>query len=392
MKVCLKGHILFFNAKQVSLWMISVLCVVSSYPARSEPGVTATSLTFGQSIYLTGGLASLGNDLNTGAKLYFDRINSQGGVNGRKLLLETIDDAYDPTRAKANALKLLDEQNVFALFQFAGTGSVAAVAPLADQRQTPLCAAVATGPELRAQRFDNVFYVRAGNEQEINVIARHLSTIGRKRIGVMYLDAPYGLQGRAVAVKAAQRNGLTYVGDDAIPATGTDEEATKRAALSMATKKPDGILLVTAGKATVAAVRALRRQGIRNDQMYALAAALSAGEIKALDQLARGLVVSQVIPNPASLSQPNTLAFRAAVVKAGFKPNYALLEGWINAAVCVSALEKAGPKPTRASFRKALESLDADFSGMRVHFDGRRRNGSDYVELTFVKEEGAYSK
>ena len=359
---------------------------------RAETGVTANSVVFGQSIYLTGGLTALGNDLTTGAKLYFERVNAQGGVHGRKILLETLDDAYDPGKAKENALALLDTKNVFALFQFAGTGSVEAVAPIADQKQVPLCAAVATGPELRAKRFRQVFYVRAGNEQEINVITRHLATIERKRFAVIYLDAPYGRQGHAVAVQAAQKNRLIYVGDAIVTAGAGDSQAVAKAVTYIAAQKPDSVLLITAGKVTTALVKALGQQGIRNDQIYALAAALSASEIKALGSAAKGLVVSQVIPDPTSQSQPMVMDFTSALAKAGLKPNHALLEGWINAAVCVSALKKAGSKLDRAGFVKALESMDDNFAGMRVRFDKLRHGGSEFVELTFVKDAGAYSK
>jgi branched-chain amino acid transport system substrate-binding protein len=372
-----------------------IFCVVAGLfcnLARAEPGVSANSVTLGQSIYLTGGLAALGNDLTTGAKLYFEQINAKGGVHGRKILLETLDDAYNPVKAKENALTLIDSRQVFALFQFAGTGSVEAVAPIVDQKQVPLCAAVATGPELRGKRFNQVFYVRAGNEQEINVITRHLATIERKRFAVIYLDAPYGRQGRAVAVQAAQNNKLIYVGDAVIAVGTSDAQAFEKAARIIAALKPDSVLLVTAGKATTALVGALGQQGIRNDQLYALAAALSASEIKELGLAAKGLVVSQVIPNPVNRSQAMVLDFTAAITKAGLKPNHALLEGWINAAVCTSALKKAGSKLDRAAFVKALETIDENFAGMRVRFDKLRHGGSDYVELTFVKDADNYSK
>ena len=84
--------------------------------------------------------------------------------------------------------------------------------------------------------------------------------------------------------------------------------------------------------------------------------------------------------------------FNAALTKAGLKPNHALLEGWINAAVCTSALKKAGPNLDRAGFVKALETMDNNFAGMRVRFDKLKHGGSDYVELTFVKDAGNYSK
>lgn len=377
--------------KCIAVLTLNALLLFASN-VHAEVGVSKDAITFGQSIYLTGGLAALGNDLTTGAKMYFDKVNTQGGVHGRKILLQTIDDAYDPAKAKTNAEALIDSKKVFALFQFAGTGSVEVVAPIADQQQVPLCAAVATGPELRSKHFKNVFYVRAGNEQEIKVISRHLATIERKRLAVVYLDAPYGQQGRAVAVQAAGKNGLVYVGDVAVPGGTGYEASVDKAADYIAAQKPDSVLLITAGKVTVAVVRALRQRGLRSDQFYALAAAVSAADIQALGVLAQGLVVSQVIPNPASRVQAMVLDFSTALAQAGLKPNHALLEGWINAAVCASALKKAGPNLDRAGFVKALEMIDSDFAGVPIRFNQQRHGGSDFVELTFVKNEGTYTK
>ena len=56
--------------------------------ARAEAGVSANTVTLGQSIYLPGGLAALGNDLTTGAKLYFEHVNAQGGVTADKFCLK----------------------------------------------------------------------------------------------------------------------------------------------------------------------------------------------------------------------------------------------------------------------------------------------------------------
>lgn len=389
-KVAAKRHMkTISNVLQRQL--VALLFAFVSSSAQAAPGVTGSSITLGQSIYLTGGLASLGNDLTRGAGLYFDKVNAQGGVHGRKIILSTLDDAYVPDRAKENAQTLLEKNRVFALFQFAGTGSIAVVAPYVEAQQVPLCAAVATGPELRAQRFDNVFYVRAGNTQEINVIARFMAITARKRVGVMYLAAPYGQQGRAVAVQATKENNLIYAGDVEI-APGAAGEAAVNAALQLARQKPDAVLLITAGKTSVTAIKALQTAGFRNEQVFALAAAVGPGEIQALGSAATGLVVSQVTPSPDSQSQSDTNAFRQAAEKAGLQPSYTLFEGWLNAAVCTAALVNAGKSPTRSSFRKALENLNIQTSSMQVAFDARKRDGSSFVELTFVKEGGKFAR
>ena len=59
-------------------------------------GVTADTITIGQSAPLTGSTAELGKDMKAGAEAYFEGINQAGGIGGRKLKLITLDDAGDP--------------------------------------------------------------------------------------------------------------------------------------------------------------------------------------------------------------------------------------------------------------------------------------------------------
>src|SRR5215469_14176134 len=60
-----------------------------------ETGVTADTILLGQSAALTGPTAVLGKQMNAGALLYFDYINKQGGVFGRKIELKALDDMYE---------------------------------------------------------------------------------------------------------------------------------------------------------------------------------------------------------------------------------------------------------------------------------------------------------
>jgi branched-chain amino acid transport system substrate-binding protein len=60
--------------------------------AAAEDGIGKNSIVVGQSVALTGPGASLAAPFHQGAKLYFDRVNAGGGINGRKIELVTLDD------------------------------------------------------------------------------------------------------------------------------------------------------------------------------------------------------------------------------------------------------------------------------------------------------------
>src|SRR5881398_2470979 len=83
--------------------------------------VLAQDIVVGQSGPLTGGNAELGNDIRNGALAYFKKVNDSGGVHGARLKLVTLDDKNDIKLAAENTKKLVEEDNVVALFGYASS-------------------------------------------------------------------------------------------------------------------------------------------------------------------------------------------------------------------------------------------------------------------------------
>ncbi|MEK7695568.1 MAG: ABC transporter substrate-binding protein, partial [Pseudomonadota bacterium] len=170
-----------------------------------ETGVTADSILLGQSAALSGPTAVLGKQMNAGAHLYFDYINKQGGVFGRKIELKALDDMYEPEEAVKNTKKLIEEDRVFALFGYVGTPTSQAVMPLVNQARIPFFAPFTGAQSLRDPQSRYVFHVRAGYEEETAAIVRQIRTTGLKRIVVVFNDDAYGragLSGVEHAIKA----------------------------------------------------------------------------------------------------------------------------------------------------------------------------------------------
>jgi len=84
--------------------------------AAAQIGVTADKIVIGQSAGFTGSVAGTVKELTAGAQVYFRRVNAKGGVHGRKIVLESMDDGFDPKRTPEVIRKLIEEKKVFALF------------------------------------------------------------------------------------------------------------------------------------------------------------------------------------------------------------------------------------------------------------------------------------
>ena len=77
----------------------------------------------------------LGIELYRGAQAYFEHINRSGGVQGRKVVLKTYDDGYQPDPSVQNTMALMLEDQVFALFGYVGTPTVTRVLPMLKKFQ-----------------------------------------------------------------------------------------------------------------------------------------------------------------------------------------------------------------------------------------------------------------
>src|SRR5262245_66682288 len=100
--------------------------------ALAQQGVTADKIVIGQVAGFTGSVAGTVKELTAGAQAYFDYVNSNGGVHGRKIVLESADDAFDPKKSPEAFKKLIDEKQVFAMFLSRGTPTTEAAYPVLE--------------------------------------------------------------------------------------------------------------------------------------------------------------------------------------------------------------------------------------------------------------------
>ena len=104
--------------------------------AADPPGVTATEIKLGQTIAYSGP-ASFFGILGKASVAYFQMINEQGGVNGRKINLISRDDAYSPPKAVEQTRKLVEEDQVLAMFSSLGTPVIMATAKYLNSQKVP---------------------------------------------------------------------------------------------------------------------------------------------------------------------------------------------------------------------------------------------------------------
>jgi branched-chain amino acid transport system substrate-binding protein len=122
----------------VSATALALALSASSAQAQKkyDPGATDTEIKIGQTVPFSGP-ASAYATIGKAQAAYFNMINEQGGVNGRKINLIQYDDAYSPPKAVEQVRKLVESDEVLLTFQIIGTPSNAAVQKYLNTKKVP---------------------------------------------------------------------------------------------------------------------------------------------------------------------------------------------------------------------------------------------------------------
>ena len=103
---------------------------------KYDPGASDTEIKLGQTMPYSGPLSGF-ITLAKAELAYFDMINAQGGVNGRKVRLISLDDGFSPPKTVEQTRKLVEDDQVLAISGSLGTSTNAAVQKYLNQKKVP---------------------------------------------------------------------------------------------------------------------------------------------------------------------------------------------------------------------------------------------------------------
>ena len=347
-------------------------------------------LVIGQTAGFSGQVAAGVQETTDGAMLYINAVNAKGGVNGQKIELASLDDKFDPKLAAENARKLIEEQNVLAMFLTRGTPHTEAMIPLLDKHGVALVGPSTGAMVLHQPVRKNIFNVRATYQREAEKAMTHLASMGITRVAVLYADDSFGADGVMGAQKGLAAAKLTPV---VLEKFNRAKPEFAPLAAKVAKADAQAVLMVASGSAVVEAGNALRAVG-SGAQIVTLSNNASGGFIKSLGNNARGVIVTQVYPNERAVTYPMVKEAQDLAKAQGLTEiSPAMLEGFAAAKVLVEGLKRAGPKPTREKIQVALESIRKfDLGGLEVNYSPEDHTGLDFADLSIVGTDGKFRR
>lgn len=364
--------------------------LVAASSGWAQSGITNDTIVLGQSTTLSGPLGDLGQEVLKGSKAYFDALNARGGINGRKIVLNSKDDAYDAKKTLENVETFINGGETFALFGTFGTPNNEALIPVAMKAGMPVLMPYTGATSIRKPEFVGVFNLRASYADEADKLIQHLTTIGFKRIGIAYQNNNFGKEVLLAANAALEQRKLKPVAAVSVENNASDA-ATATSTLLGA--QPDALVLGLAGRPTIEVIKNVNRSR-KGLQMYALSVLATAGNLKTLGTDGTGVAISQVVPFPSNSTMPLVREYQQAMKAAGTEDySHLSFEGYINAKVAAEGLRRAGRNPTRESLISSMQGIKGfDLGGMEVSFGKGGASASRFVELTVINSQGRLVK
>ena len=200
----------------VSSQMIALGLAASIGAANAEEPIR-----IGSFLSVTGPAAFLGEPELKTLKLYVEKINSQGGVLGRKLELFHYDDGGDANKANGLVKRLIESDKVDLLVGGSTTGTTMSAAPIIERAGIPFIS-LAGGVVIVEPVKKWIFKTPGSDRHSIARIMDDMKKKGITKIGLMTETSGLGQSSKTEAEKIAPQYGITFVSEEAYGPKDTD--------------------------------------------------------------------------------------------------------------------------------------------------------------------------
>lgn len=373
-------------------------CAQDPQRLGSSVGVTDSTILLGSSNALSGHASFLGSQYNRGSSAFFKEINESGGVFGRKIRVISYDDQYDPPQTVANTAKLINEDNVFMLFNYVGTPTSVQIMDKVQEAAIPAFGFLTGAETLRTPFRPFMFHLRASYYSEIEgVISYFVDTLGFDKIAVMYQDDAFGMAVLSGVQLALNRRNLEIIATDTYVRGTMDVE---HAVQSVSESAADAVIMVGTYSPLAKFIKLSHKADYAPyfHTVSFIGSEAFAKEIIDIDvdpSTYDQIIVTQVVPSPYEQELAGIVEYRRVLEKhyPQDEPNYVSLEGFLNAKVLAEALFKNGPVLTRETLGRTIESMDSVDVGIgkTISFGARDHMGLEDIYYSRLSSEGTFS-
>jgi len=364
--------------------VISLVLVPGAMAVR---GVTDTEIRIGQWGPQTGP-AALWGAVARGTGCYFDMINAEGGIHGRKITYFLRDDGYMPPRTKAIAKELVEDKEVFAFGGGVGTATGMAVKKYLHKRKVPWVGP-ATGSSHWA--FPPTKYLFATYPiycDEVSILVDYaVKTMGKKSIAFFYQNDDFGKEGLIGAQMALGKLGMKLAAAVSVEPLDTDLSSH---CMKLKAANPDCVIMFLLPKHGAIILGTAAKMGFKPQWMSS--SVLSDTPI--MYNISKGLFKDVMLTSFGEVpGSPHPLMKKYKEAHDRFAPKdrwgIFFYAGFLFVEPMVEGLQRCGRDLSPDSFVKAMETLK-DFQGIgpKISYGPNQRQGSRSFFLAKCVEGG----
>jgi len=335
--------------------------------SAGEIGVTENEIVIGSVSPLTGKIAMVGVAIANGAKDYFDLINEQGGIHGRKIRFIAEDCKYEPPTAIAGLKKLITRDKIFACSSTSGVPITAALAPSIKREKLPSFCTIASSSIFSPETPQYIFsFGPYYSENMIFNVEHVLFTLKAEnpRVALFYQDDEFGMEGKKGFDAAVQKYGLNVVAEEKYSRGAIDISSQ---VFNLKAAKPDYLFVTTIPSHSIMLLKEAAKVGL-DVPVFATANTRYEQVIKVAGDAAKNFYASEYTALPYEKDIPGM----ASLMDLWFKNNPAdtvperyYIISHVNAMIMVEAMKRCGAELTREKFISTLESMrDFDTRGI----------------------------
>jgi len=331
-------------------------------PAQAEPGISRNRILLGAFQPLQSGLAAGATQMKEGTEAWFQYVNDQGGVNGRKIEWIVENDSYNPQQTVSVVKKLVDRDEVFAIVSTLGTVTNVAVLPFLAQRGVPVINPAGGHLLLNKPKDRNVFGILPLSSEVGESMADYaLNRLGAKRVAIFFQNDQFGKDQRDGAVEFLRKKGVTPVAEASYVPSDIDVAAQ---VVALRQADPDVVILGVIPKHGSLFLKEAQKLGwkpkiVGHNTMADPVVIDLAGS--ALEGIHVNLMTAvDTMDRPAVKKANEILAKYSPKTRPGYYPYL----GMAGAMIFVEAARAAGPDLTREKLIHALEGLHHYESGL----------------------------
>ncbi len=369
---------------------ISVGALLASGSFAQTQGVTDTEVRIGSNTDLSGIFAAFGAPAVKAAQMYFDEVNANGGVHGRQIKFIVEDHGYQLPKSTSGLNKLVNRDQVFAMFLGVGTPMNIASFPLLASKQIPNVFPLTMARQLVEEPIDYRYSPGASYYDQIRTGVSYLvEEKGASNICAMFIPSDFGKEIQAGAMDEAEALGLTYAAET----THRPDDGDFVGALSKLKEANCQIVAMALGvRQTITAYATAGKIGFTDVSFISSAAGFHSVMAKAPGGITEGLyaaaVWSDVLPR---MGNPAVGEWVQSYLAASGEqiPSTGALLGRSGAEVMVRALEAAGPDLNSETFRAGMESLDYfdEILGGQMNYTAEDHSGANEIVISVIESE-----